>query len=262
MAEVVGPELQLEAVGRRPPRRRHHAGVVDQEVEPPAVRAAPGEARTEARLARSSRRPRPAAGTGGARSPRRPSPFSRSRQASTTSAPARASSRAVDQPEAAVGARDHCRPARSGSGSGPRSTARSSPHPPLVFEAPSRRTVPSSAASSLLFALISPRLALFALWIFSDMLSHAFDSWVVPFLGFFLLPWTTLAYAVMWSVGATVSTASSGSSWSSPSSSTSAPMPRAGAAGAHGQARREKAPVARRAHLFDREGGPHVALCR
>jgi hypothetical protein len=23
----------------------------------------------------------------------------------------------------------------------------------------------------------------------------------VPFLGFFLLPWTTLAYAVMWSAG-------------------------------------------------------------
>ena len=52
-----------------------------------------------------------------------------------------------------------------------------------------------------LFALISPRLALFALWLFSDMLSRAFESWIVPFLGFFLLPWTTLAYAVMWSVG-------------------------------------------------------------
>jgi hypothetical protein len=34
------------------------------------------------------------------------------------------------------------------------------------------------------------------------MLSRAFDSWLVPFLGFFLLPWTTLAYAVMWSSGA------------------------------------------------------------
>jgi hypothetical protein len=33
------------------------------------------------------------------------------------------------------------------------------------------------------------------------MLSRAFDGWIVPFLGFFLLPWTTLAYAVMWSVG-------------------------------------------------------------
>ncbi len=51
----------------------------------------------------------------------------------------------------------------------------------------------------VLFAFISPRLALFALWLFSDLLSRAFDSWFVPFLGFFLLPWTTLAYAVMWS---------------------------------------------------------------
>jgi hypothetical protein len=33
------------------------------------------------------------------------------------------------------------------------------------------------------------------------MLDRAFDSWIVPVLGFFLLPWTTLAYAVMWSAG-------------------------------------------------------------
>jgi hypothetical protein len=52
---------------------------------------------------------------------------------------------------------------------------------------------------AILFALISPRLALFVLWLFSDLLSRAFESWLVPFLGFFLLPWTTLAYAVMWS---------------------------------------------------------------
>jgi hypothetical protein len=51
----------------------------------------------------------------------------------------------------------------------------------------------------LLFALISPRLALFAIWLFSDLLSRAFDGWIVPLLGFVLLPWTTLAYAVMWS---------------------------------------------------------------
>ena len=50
-----------------------------------------------------------------------------------------------------------------------------------------------------LLALISPRLALFAIWLFSDLLSRAFDGWLVPLLGFFLLPWTTLAYAVMWS---------------------------------------------------------------
>ena len=52
-----------------------------------------------------------------------------------------------------------------------------------------------------LLALISPRLALFALWLFSDVLSDAFDDWIVPALGFVLLPWTTLAYAVMWVAG-------------------------------------------------------------
>jgi hypothetical protein len=52
-----------------------------------------------------------------------------------------------------------------------------------------------------LFALISPRLALFALFLFSDLLSRAYEDWILPFVGFFLLPWTTLAYAVMWSVG-------------------------------------------------------------
>jgi hypothetical protein len=52
-----------------------------------------------------------------------------------------------------------------------------------------------------LLALISPRLAILAIWIFSDLLSRAFDSWIVPVLGFFLLPWTTLAYAAMWGAG-------------------------------------------------------------
>ncbi len=52
---------------------------------------------------------------------------------------------------------------------------------------------------AVLLALISPRLALFFIWLFSNLLSRAFESWYVPLLGFFLLPWTTLAYAVMWS---------------------------------------------------------------
>ncbi len=52
-----------------------------------------------------------------------------------------------------------------------------------------------------LFALISPRLAIFFIWLFSDLLGRAFDEWWLPLLGFFLLPWTTLAYAVMWTAG-------------------------------------------------------------
>jgi hypothetical protein len=51
----------------------------------------------------------------------------------------------------------------------------------------------------ILLALISPRLALIALWLFGDLLSRAFDGWLAPLIGFFVLPWTTLAYAGMWS---------------------------------------------------------------
>ena len=54
---------------------------------------------------------------------------------------------------------------------------------------------------AVLLALISPRLAIFFIWLFSDLLGRAFDEWWVPLLGFFLLPWTTLAYAVMWASG-------------------------------------------------------------
>lgn len=52
-----------------------------------------------------------------------------------------------------------------------------------------------------LFALVSPRLALFFVWIFSDLLSRAFEDWWMPFIGFFILPWTTLVYALCWSSG-------------------------------------------------------------
>jgi hypothetical protein len=53
-----------------------------------------------------------------------------------------------------------------------------------------------------IFALFSPRLALFFILVFSDWISHAFEGgWVLPVLGFFLLPWTTLAYTAMWEYG-------------------------------------------------------------
>ena len=54
---------------------------------------------------------------------------------------------------------------------------------------------------AVLLALISPRLALFFVWIFSNLLERAYDEWWLPLLGFFLLPWTTLAYAAMWGSG-------------------------------------------------------------
>ena len=52
-----------------------------------------------------------------------------------------------------------------------------------------------------LLALISPRLALFFIFLFSNMIDRAFDGWLLPLVGFFLLPWTTLAYAWTWALG-------------------------------------------------------------
>jgi len=53
--------------------------------------------------------------------------------------------------------------------------------------------------SRVLFgAQASLAVALFFIWIFTNLLSRAFESWAVPLIGFFLLPWTTLAYALMW----------------------------------------------------------------
>ena len=52
-----------------------------------------------------------------------------------------------------------------------------------------------------LLAVISPRLALFAIFLFSNMLDRAFEGWLLPLAGFFLLPWTTLAYTLMWDIG-------------------------------------------------------------
>lgn len=52
----------------------------------------------------------------------------------------------------------------------------------------------------VLFSLISPRLALFFILVFSDWVGAAFDGWFLPVLGFFLLPWTTLAYIAMWQI--------------------------------------------------------------
>jgi len=45
-----------------------------------------------------------------------------------------------------------------------------------------------------------PRLWILAFWIFGRQIGDAFDGWIVPALGFLLLPWTTLLYAWMWAV--------------------------------------------------------------
>ena len=46
-----------------------------------------------------------------------------------------------------------------------------------------------------LIALVAPRLAIVLVFLFSDYLGTAYQTWIVPFLGFLFLPLTTLAYA-------------------------------------------------------------------
>ena len=48
----------------------------------------------------------------------------------------------------------------------------------------------------LLTSMISPRLALVLVWIFTDFVDRAYDSFIVPFLGLLVLPWTTLIYSL------------------------------------------------------------------
>ena len=52
---------------------------------------------------------------------------------------------------------------------------------------------------ALTAGLIGPRIALLVWWIFGDRVDIAFDSWIWPLLGLLLLPWTTLAYLIVWS---------------------------------------------------------------
>ena len=48
----------------------------------------------------------------------------------------------------------------------------------------------------VLASWLSPRLALFLMWLLSDRLDIAFDSFLMGFLGFLVVPWTTLFYAL------------------------------------------------------------------
>ena len=52
-----------------------------------------------------------------------------------------------------------------------------------------------------LFAAISPRFVIFLLWVFSDRLTIAFHSGWEGIIGFILLPYTTLFYALVYSPG-------------------------------------------------------------
>ncbi|MFP4175849.1 MAG: hypothetical protein ACOCR1_05095 [Planctomycetota bacterium] len=47
-----------------------------------------------------------------------------------------------------------------------------------------------------LLALITPRVVIVLIWLFSDLLSATFGSPLWPLLGFVFLPYTTLGYMV------------------------------------------------------------------
>ena len=56
---------------------------------------------------------------------------------------------------------------------------------------------------------LGPRLVLLFVWIFSDRISTVFEGFLIPLLGFLFLPFTTLAYLLVWNVQSGVS----GAAW-------------------------------------------------
>ena len=56
----------------------------------------------------------------------------------------------------------------------------------------------------LMLGAVAPRLALALMALFNDEITKAFDgSWVMPLIGWFLLPYTTLTYVLIswWTAG-------------------------------------------------------------
>ena len=43
-------------------------------------------------------------------------------------------------------------------------------------------------------ALLAPRVAMLAVYVLTNWFDRAYETWYVPLLGFFLMPYTTLAY--------------------------------------------------------------------
>ncbi len=52
-----------------------------------------------------------------------------------------------------------------------------------------------------LLAVLSPRLALVLLWIFTPLVSRAFTTFIVPLLGLIFLPFATLIYTLVFIPG-------------------------------------------------------------
>jgi hypothetical protein len=49
----------------------------------------------------------------------------------------------------------------------------------------------------LLIMMLSPRLGIIFLWIFTNWVNLAFNSFILPALGLVFLPWTTLLYILV-----------------------------------------------------------------
>jgi hypothetical protein len=43
-----------------------------------------------------------------------------------------------------------------------------------------------------------PRVGLLIVWIFTNEVDQAYDTWILPLLGLIFLPLTTLVYALFW----------------------------------------------------------------
>jgi hypothetical protein len=48
-----------------------------------------------------------------------------------------------------------------------------------------------------LIAVLSPRLAILLMWLFTSYVDRAFSGFILPFLGLIFLPWTTLLYVLI-----------------------------------------------------------------
>lgn len=46
----------------------------------------------------------------------------------------------------------------------------------------------------VLMALLVPRFTMIFIWLLTDWIGQAYNSFIWPFLGFFFMPYTTLAY--------------------------------------------------------------------
>lgn len=53
----------------------------------------------------------------------------------------------------------------------------------------------------ILMGLFIPRVTLFFLWLLTSYLNRAYETHLWPLLGFFFLPYTTLAYAISMNEG-------------------------------------------------------------